>query len=332
MAEARRLYPHFDITRSWDLPELPLLEGDESLESYLKRLGFTEEQLQYTRRSFGNATGDSIQYVSAQAAYAEMDDTDCGEGDFRILDGYDSLAKYLAEGLDIRLNTIVSRVQWGDETVRVDTSAGTFEADQVIITVPLGVLQAGKIAFEPALPPEKQAAIDNLRVGPVIKLVYCFAEPILPPEIMALYSAGVPPMWWSPSYGHETDKTVWTAFVSGDWARELLALGEQGALDKALETLKGELNQPDLRPLDCHLVNWPDDPFALGGYSVAPPGHADARVALARPVANRLFWAGEASASLAHAATVHGAYLTGQRAAKEILAGRAINFQRSAVS
>lgn len=321
--EARRLYPQFDVTRSWDLPEIPVLDGDESLEKYLKRLGFTEEQLQYTRRSYGNAQGDSLEYLSARAALAEMNDDACGDGDFRLLDGYDSLAKHLAEGLDIRLNTVVTRVEWGGEGVRVETSSGLFEADSVIVSVPLGVLQARKIAFTPALPAEKLAAIDQLRVGPVIKLVYRFAEPILPKPIMALYSAGVPPMWWSPSFGHDVDATVWMAFASGDWARELLALGEQGALQKALNTLRGELNRPDLEPLDCRLINWPADPFALGGYSVVIPGHTEARESLARPVANRLFWTGEATASLAHAATVHGAYMTGQRAAQEVLAGKA---------
>jgi monoamine oxidase len=319
MEEARRLYPQFDVTRSWDLPQVPVLPADETLESYLKRLGFTEEQLQYTRRSFGNAQGDSIHYISAQAAMAEIEDVECGEGDFRIMDGYGSLAEYLATGLDIRLNTIVTQVEWIGAGVRVHTQVSQFEADQVIIAVPLGVLQAQKISFTPALPVEKLAAIRDLRMGPVIKLVYRFAEPILPGNIMALYSAGVPPMWWSPSFGQDTNKTVWTAFVSGDWARELLALGETGALEKALDTLRGELNRPDLKPLDCCLVNWPADPFALGGYSVAAPGRTGARAELARPLENKLFWAGEASASLAHAATVHGAYLTGQRAAKEVL-------------
>ncbi len=64
-------------------------------------------------------------------------------------------------------------------------------------------------------------------MAPALKLIYRFDEPVLPPGIMALYSAINPPMWWSPSFGHDTDVTVMTAFITGDWARELHAEGEE---------------------------------------------------------------------------------------------------------
>jgi monoamine oxidase len=318
MHEAR-LDPQFDITRAWNLPDVPPLP-DEDWGIYLRRIGFTETQMDYVRRSYSNAVGDSMQYTSAEEIVDQLHDTSDGEGDFRILDGYSALTDHLAYGLDIRLNTIVERIEWSGEGVRVHTNNGVFEGDEVIITLPIGVLQSGTIVFDPALPGEKQDAIANLRMGPVIKLVYRFEQNIVPHGIMAVYSAGNPPMWWSPSFGQDTDQIVWTAFVSGDGARDLLALGEAGALEKALDVLRDELDNPDLKPLDAYLVNWPADPFARGGYSVATPGHADARKILAQPVENKLFWAGEGTASGTGAATVHGAYSTGKRAAAEILA------------
>jgi monoamine oxidase len=318
MEEARRLFPEFDMTRSWSLPDIPA-QPQESWGDYLRRIGFSDEQLYYTRRSFSNALGDSMFLTSAQAVLEDLADKSAGEGDFRILDGYDCLAAGLAEALDIRLQTIVEAVAWSAAGVRVQMSGGVFEADNAVITLPLGVLQAGTVRFAPELPAEKQQALAKLHMGPVLKLVYRFEEPILPSGVMALYSALNPPMWWSPSFGHETDAVVVTAFVSGDWARELLALGEAGALAKGLDTLRTELGRPDLQAADARLVNWPADPFALGGYSVATPGHADARAMLAAPAANRLFWAGEATAPNSDAATVHGAYASGQRAAAEIL-------------
>jgi monoamine oxidase len=321
MVEARR-DPLFDITRAWNLPDVPVLPGDEDLKSYLKRLGFNDDQLSYVRRAYANATGDSMEYISAQETLDQLHDGSAGEGDFRILDGYDCLVNDLAAGLDVRLNTVVRRVDWSGDGVRVETEGETFEADHIVITLPLGVLQAGAVDFHPALPEEKRATIHHLRMGPVIKLVYQFDAPLVPENIMAVYSAGTPPMWWSPSFGHDTDQVVWTAFASGDYARELLALGEEGALKAALETLKYEVNRPDLKPIKTHLVNWPADPFALGGYSVATPGHADARHILAHPVADKLFWAGEATAPGTGAATVHGAYSSGKRAAQEILKSR----------
>jgi monoamine oxidase len=68
-----------------------------------------------------------------------------------------------------------------------------------------------------------------------------------------------------------------------------------------------------------HFQNWLAEPFTLGGYSVTTPGNAGARAILAKPINNRLFWAGEATASNVSCATVHGAYTSGRRAASEIL-------------
>jgi monoamine oxidase len=319
MQEARALYPDFDLTRSWALPDIDPLP-DEDLGTYLRRIGFSEAQLDYARRSFANATGESLRYISAQGAVAEMRDPSCGRGDFRILDGYDSLAYTQAAGLDIRLGHIVQRIVWGDQNVRVVTNHGIFTADRVVITLPLGVLQSGAVEFDPPLPADKQAALAHIRMGPGIKLVYRFAEPVMAAEIMAYYSPLNPPMWWSPSAGQsESPYLVWTALATGDYCRDLLKDGEAAALQMGLETLRKELNRPDLTPVDSYLVNWVADPYARGVYSVVTPGHSDARLELATPVDNRLFWAGEATAPHGYAATVHGAYASGKRVAQEII-------------
>lgn len=325
MADALRTYPDFNQTRMWTLPDVPVLLDDEDFGSYLRRIGFSDVQMSYVSRMYANATGEALRYISARAALAEINDTAPGQPvythDYRILDGYDRLIDALAAGLDIRLNTVVESVTWAVDGVRVETAgSAVYEADYAIITLPLGVLQAGTVRFSPELPADKQDAINCLRMGPVIKMVYRFDEPPLPASAMAMYSALNPPMWWSVDYGHDSagGVHVWTAFASGDWARELLSLGESGALAKGIETLRQETGRFDLQPNAAHLVNWPADPFAQGGYSVTPPGGVDARNALARST-GRLFWAGEAAAPLAHVATVHGAYMSGQRAAAEVL-------------
>lgn len=323
MADARQQYPQFDITRSWALPDVPVNPGDETLVAYLTRLGFTAEQLQYTRRSWGNATSEALEHISAASALINMEDDSGGSGDFRVLDGYDRIHQHLAEGMDIRFNTVVEAVEWQQGAVTLHTSSGeTYQAEHVIITLPLGVLQSDSVRFSPELPATKIEAIRSLRMGPALKLVYRFDEPILPADKMAVYSRHNPPMWWSPSAGHDVDYQVWSAFATGDWARELLALGEDGALKKGVETLKMELDGTIPDPVAAVLVNWVADPYARGGYSVTTPGNVDAHRELAQSVANTLYWAGEATAKVAWTATVHGAYVSGQRAAQEILSGR----------
>lgn len=321
MADALRLYPDFKQVRLWELPDVPVLSGDEDFGSYLQRVGFTDAQLRYVSRTFSNATGDALAHMSASAALAEINDDTPGQNDWRILDGYDRLINAQADGLDIHLNTIIETIEWGGDGVRVITHDGaTYEADRAVITLPLGVLQSGDVRFVPELPTKKQAAITCLRMGPVIKMVYRFDEPLQPDSVMAIYSDQNPPMWWTPSYGQDAQGVyVWTAFASGDWARELMSLGEVGALEQGIESLRKELNRPTLKPQAAQLINWPKDPFARGGYSVTPPGGIEARAQLARPIENKLYWAGEATAPLNQVATVHGAYTSGRRAAAEIL-------------
>jgi monoamine oxidase len=317
MADARAQYPDFDITRSWALPrDLPPGEY-ESLEGYLRRIGFSEAQLHYTRRSFANASGDAPYAISAIAAVEEWTDTEAGEGDYRITHGYIHMLEHLAHSADVRLNTVVARIVWGDSGVRVETRQGeAFQGEAAIITLPVGVLQSGTVAFEPPLPTEKQATIRALRMGAGMKLVFWFDVPVLPERIGAYYSALNPPMIWSPSPAHAVRGQVITCFVTGDYARSLQALGETGALDAALHTLKTELGRPDLRPSAARWINWTEDPYALGAYSVVPPGAHHARLALGTPTPP-LFWAGEATVRNAWGATVHGAYVSGRRAAAQ---------------
>jgi monoamine oxidase len=319
MSDARRLYPDFDITRTWALPDCAVTPDDESIAAYLERIGFTPEQMRYLRRSWANAACAAPEHISATAALQDMTDTSAGSGDYRITGGYDALIADVARQLDIRLNAVVTAIGWSDNGVRVTTSDGaTFDADHTVIALPLGVLQAGIVRFSPALPADKTDAIQRLIMGDALKLVYRFASRVLPFGVEALYADHNPPMWWSPTPADHNGEHVITAFATGEWARELMAMGEHAALDHGLSVLRAELGVT-LDPVERRLVNWSAEPYTRGGYSVAPVGGAHLRAALAQPVSQRLFWAGEATAPNAWAATVHGAYASGRRAAAEIL-------------
>jgi monoamine oxidase len=66
-------------------------------------------------------------------------------------------------------------------------------------------------------------------------------------------------------------------------------------------------------PVAQRVTRWARDPFALGAYSHLPPGARPAdRDALAAPVGERLFFAGEAT-HRDHSATIRGAFESGAR-------------------
>ena len=167
MGDARAASAELDITRSWELGDAPAARNDEDLGSYLRRIGFSEKQLRYVRRSFANAEGESMDQLNAAAHAHLFNDSDGGDdySDYRILDGYDSYYERLADGLDIRLNLAVREIDWADDVKLCAENGVDFEADAAVITLPLGVLQSDRVRFSPPLPQEKREALSGTQDG-----------------------------------------------------------------------------------------------------------------------------------------------------------------------
>jgi monoamine oxidase len=110
------------------------------------------------------------------------------------------------------------------------------------------------------------------------------------------------------------------AYFGGDFAHELEREGLKAYFDFAaseLVSLLGSNFATRIKPIAAS--QWLSDPYALGSYSYAIPGHADDRARLATPVEERLFFAGEAC-SPNFFSTAHGAYVSGREAADQAVA------------
>jgi monoamine oxidase len=301
---------------------------DEALDGYLLRMGVKPAQLEYEPRIFAIDNGGPLSDTSALATLQELDDESTGVGDFVLLGGYDQLPQALAKGLAIRLGAVVEQLDWATTPVRLTLASGeVLEAAQVIITVPLGVLKARAIGFRPDLPAERWQAIDAVAFAPMFKLIYRFATPVLPPGITNLYTRANPPLFWTTSPLHNEQQQSVTAFLTGDWARAMLGIGDQTKHELALAILRGELGQPTLQPLAVTIENWSEDRYSQGGYSYTPPAALAARQKLAEPLPEplahdgqqRLFFAGEATARPAAQGSVHGALESGLRVVGQVL-------------
>ncbi|KAH9817780.1 Lysine-specific histone demethylase 1A [Teratosphaeria destructans] len=113
----------------------------------------------------GEATMGLLEYA--------LDDFD-GDQVF-LQDGYlavvNELAKELVEAELVRFNTDVNRIHWASKPITVETSSGHYTADQVVCTLPLGVLKyPSSPVFEPSLPAEQQEAIASLGYGTLDKI------------------------------------------------------------------------------------------------------------------------------------------------------------------
>jgi monoamine oxidase len=249
-------------------------------------------------------------------------DDEFGGDDHLPAGGYGAMVAQVEKGLDVRYGQAVREVRYGDDTVTVETANGErHTANYVIVTVPLGVLKRDTIRFTPPLPDFKREAVDKLGMGLLNKVVLRFDKVFWDKEahflVYASENRGEWASWMSllPVFG----EPILLAFNSGDFGRKTESMPDDeviaGAMS-ALRTMYGD-NVPD--PTGTVITRWASDPHSYGAYSYIPVGadgsHYDA---MARPVANRLFFAGEAT-SKAYPGTVHGAYLTGIREAERIL-------------
>jgi monoamine oxidase len=254
---------------------------------------------------------------------------------FRLESGYSALPEFLAQqfqraGGELVLNAEVKKIAWAKGEAIVQTRhAGRlleFRAACAVITVPLSILQAERIEFDPR-PEEALRHAHRLAMGPVMRMVFVFKRKFWDDTLSFLIApTELPSAWWSPMPHQAPALTAW---AGGPKAESLLRRvaqdGDAGALrDACLSSLAKMLECP-LDEVKAHLSswhfhNWQTDPFALGAYSYVPAGALDAPEQLQRPVEDTLYFAGEHTDVTSNWGTVHAALATGESAAMKILA------------
>lgn len=251
-----------------------------------------------------------------------FDDADAFDGgDVLFPDGYDQIVTLLARGVEVRLRQIVTRIVYGEEGVQISTDQGDFQADYAVVTLPLGVLKAERVAFDPPLPNRKRRALDNLHMGVLNKLYLRFANTFWETDSDWLgYVSAEKGQWceWLNIYKY-TGEPILLGFNAGQYGREIESLTDAQIVAAAMDTLRTIYGESVPEPLDSLITRWGEDPFADGSYSsIAPGGSGEDYDILAEPLNDVLFFAGEAT-HRDHPSTVHGALLSGWRAAEELL-------------
>jgi monoamine oxidase len=260
---------------------------------------------------YNGAPFDQIS-VKDYAAYQPTDQN------WRVREGYGALISACAAELDIRLSTPVSRLDYGGFGVRLTTGAGVLVARTAIVAVSSTILAEGRLAFDPPLPDKRDAAAD-LPLGHVEKVFLRLIEPAdFPIETMVRGRTD------TAETGGYTLRPMGMPMIEGFYGGDLAAaleLEAKGAFASfAIDELTAVFGTGLCRRVEAIAESsWRTDPFVRGAYSHARVGRAGARAVLAAPVADRVFFAGEACS--AHAfSTAHGAYETGLTAAIAALA------------
>lgn len=312
--------------------ELDKLHTDIPLAEFLQlRFGsdeFKDLRHRVTQFAEGFDIADTTR-VSTLALREEWKHSD-DEHQYHPEGGYSTLIDFLKKSIiekggRIVLNEPVVEVRHTSKNAEIISISGKiYRADKVIVTVPLGVLQRGKIAFSPPVP-EHQAAFASMGFGGVIKFHFEFREPVWEskrhrhlPDLAFAFSDAEVPTWWS----QLPDKTpMLTGWYSGPRTFETHHTNDslyRIALQSLQYILRCNQNEIESAIRHWHVTNWVQDEFSCGAYSYPTLQSAQARKVLSNPVNHVLYFAGEALYEGSSGGTVEAALASAREVVSKI--------------
>lgn len=262
----------------------------------------------------------------------------------QVIGGYQQVPRAIWQyptKLDVRTKSAVGGIKYGadgasQQPIKLQCENGELhEADHVILTTPLGVLKDGSINFEPELPTWKLGPIQRLGFGKLNKVILVYDKPFWNIEqdmFGLLREAEVPESLDQEDYVANrgrfylfwnciktTGLPLLIALMAGDAAHQAETVSDAELVAGVTQDLALMFKQTPIPvPIETIVTRWGNDRFARGTYSyVGPASLPGDYEAMAQPIGN-LHFAGEATCGT-HPATVHGAYISGLRAAAEVI-------------
>lgn len=213
---------------------------------------------------------------------------------YRVIGGYNLVLAPLADKLSIRLDTVVTRVEYSPAGVVVGAEhqgrTVTYRARAVVVAIPVAVLAADTIEFAPPLPQAKVDAFKAVQQAPTTKVLMEFDHPVIPGDADVVKDAAVP--WYLVNASKGEPGFPGQVFVVGaddEEATRLLALPREQRHDEMLRVIRDIAGDPELQPIKVVEHEWAKDPFARGALSEY--GFPDADV-IYEPTGDSLYWAG----------------------------------------
>ena len=240
-----------------------------------------------------------------------------------VTTGDDKILEPLAEGLDIRLSTEVTSIKYGKDGVKVVTDQGDFEDDYVVCSLPLGVLKAGTVAFDPPLPRDYRKNIDKIGFGSVTKIAFKFEQPFWDIETQYFGIMTEPKGRWNYWLNYRTfsPENIILGLSVGAHSPLTDQMSDEEMKADALEVLRDVWGDAVGEPTEMLTTHWFVDPASFGAYAFPTPGCRPSQYDdLAEPVEDVLFLCGEHT-MFDFAGATHGAYMSGLRATEFIIDG-----------
>ena len=302
---------------------------DQSLEAALVASTAWQKAGEDDRRLIRHVLNGSVEAeyggASSEVSAWYFDESkDFGGGDVLFPGGFAEIVAHLARGLAIRTSAPVAAIAPEGTGVAIVLRGGEIlRADHALVTVPLGVLKKGDIALGRPLDRSRQRAIATIGMGLLNKCWLRFDRVAWPTDVDWIEWVGPKAGYWSQwvSLARVTGAPVILAFHAADAARAMEELTDAQMAAEAHGALQLMFGADFPAPTGIQVTRWAQDPFAHGAYSFNALGTTPAiRRALAGfDWDGRLSFAGEACDG-SYFGTAHGALLSGQGAARAILA------------
>lgn len=319
---------------------LKSLKQDMTLNEFLLKY-FADEKDKDLRKDMIQLT-DGFDAADANriSVFAIREELENGsiENSYEADGGYKILVEHLTydctnKGCHVQLNSEVTEISWQQDHVRVKCTNGkTLEAKQVLVTVSLGILltnknEKGHIEFIPPIP-EKIAAAKKMGFGPVIKVNMEFRNTFWNdedfkkvatqlPELRFLNNGSEFPVWWTKT----PEEPFLVGWVGGSFAEKLKNLSDEELFEKAILSLSNIMLTSEKIVRDqlvaYSVSNWGADAYTKGAYSYETPQSAEAKRILWEPLANKVFFAGEALGK--HSGTVEAAFESAEQVIQEMM-------------
>ncbi|MEL7248164.1 MAG: NAD(P)/FAD-dependent oxidoreductase [Bacteroidota bacterium] len=264
-------------------------------------------------------TGGDMAELSSLDFY---DDEAFRGDDLIITNGFDTIAEHLATELDIRLNTPVTEIDYADERIKVVTDTEDFDADFILVTVPLGVLKADVITFTPPLSGGVEEAINNLNMGSVNKFLCVWDEPFWDTSLhyLGFTSEQKGKFSYFINLRKYAETNALMSFSFGEYSKQTEQMSDAEIIADVMTNLRAIYGAGIPEPTGFLRTRWFSNPYSFGSYSFATSGVRSSEFTkFETSLEDKLFFAGEHT-SRDYRGTVHGAYLSGIRAAEQIAA------------
>ena len=233
--------------------------------------------------------------------------------------GFGSLLVHYGRQVPVSLNTTVTGIDWNKTGVTVRTQKGEIRTNRVVVTVSTGVLASGAIRFSPPLPTEKEESFNAIRMGTYNHIALQFRRNVFglsSDHYIARQLRSNEAIGWIMNL---RGSNLCFGYTGGRYGQYLEEAGPSVAIDIGLSELVNIFGNEIRKDfIKGFFTTWGKYPHTMGSYAVAMPGRYGYRQILREPVAEKIYFAGEAChPSLA--ATVSGAFLSGHATARQII-------------